>query len=35
MTLVKTERLHAANMASAVLPRIILTERDREIFGEG
>jgi hypothetical protein len=33
MTLGKTERLHAARMASAVLLRIILTERDREIAG--
>ena len=30
-----TERLHAAGTASAVLLRIILTERDREIAGPG
>ena len=35
MTLGKTERLHAAGMASEVLLRIILTERDREIAGPG
>jgi hypothetical protein len=29
----QTERLHAAGTASAVLLRIILTERDREIAG--
>ncbi len=33
MTLGETERLHAAGMASAVLLRIILTEREREIAG--
>jgi hypothetical protein len=33
MTLGKTERLHAARMASEVLLRIILTEREREIAG--
>jgi hypothetical protein len=33
MTLGKTERLHAARMASEVLLRIILTERDRKIAG--
>jgi len=33
MTLGKTERLHAAGMASEVLLQIILTERDREIAG--
>ena len=35
MTLGKTERPHAAGTASAVLPRIILTELDREIAGPG
>jgi hypothetical protein len=35
MTLGKTGRLHAARMASEVLLRIILTERDREIAGPG
>ena len=31
----QTERLHAAGTASAVLLRIILTEREREIAGPG
>ena len=35
MTLGKTERLHAAGITSAVLLRIILAERDREIADPG